>query len=198
MKKLYDKDIRPLIYNKLAHLKEFSSDPSSIIIDELAVGDARIDIAVVNGKFHGIEIKSDFDSLIRLENQISFYNMVFDKITIIISEKFIDKVTEIVPNWWGIYIIDSSKNTKLKRIKIGKSNPCVNKLSLIRLLWKEELINFLFQKNIKKGIKSKNKNDLIHLINEVATLKEIQIYIRVCLKTRNLERAVLISTLNDG
>lgn len=196
MEKLYDKDIRPLVYNKISSLKEFTSDPSSIIIDELAIGEARIDIAVVNGKFHGFEIKSDFDSLTRLANQINFYNTVFDKVTIIISNKFIESIFDKVPYWWGIYSINNKKN-KLKRIQIGKINPSINKVSLIKLLWKDEMLNFLYQKGIKKRVKSKNKSDLTHLINENFSLKEVQIYVRQCLKTRDLERAVLVSTLND-
>lgn len=197
---IYDKDIRPILYNKFASLKEFTSDKSSIIIDELAVvnGAARVDIAVVNGKLHGYEIKSEKDTLDRLPDQVLFYNMVFDKISIVVSEKFLEKVKKIVPDWWGIYIVFScEENIKLKLEKKPKINKNIQPKALLTLLWKEEMLEFLGILGIKKGVKTKTKSALTHLIIENSSLKEIQHFIRKKLKSRNIERAVSISQLYD-
>lgn len=195
---IYDKDIRPILYNKFASLKEFTSDKSSIIIDELAVvdGAARVDIAIVNGKLHGYEIKSEKDTLDRLPDQILFYNMVFDKISIVVSEKFLEKVKKIVPDWWGIYTVFYCKeNIKLKLEKKPKTNKNIQPKALLTLLWKEEMLEFLENLGIKKGVKAKTKPALTHLIIENSSLKEIQYFIRKKLKSRNIERAVSISQL---
>lgn len=197
---IYDKDIRPILYNKFASLKEFISDESSLIIDELSVvdGAARVDIAVVNGKLHGYEIKSERDTLDRLPDQIFFYNMVFDKMTIVISEKFLDKIKTIIPEWWGIYVISNNKNKiKLKIEKKAKINKYVQKDALLTLLWKDEMIEFLEKIEIKKGVRTKTKDVLTHLIIQNFSLKEIKDFTKNKLKSRNIQRAVLISQLCD-
>jgi len=60
-------------------------------------GDARIDLAVVNGKLHGYEIKSDADTLKRLPAQAEVYSAVFDLVTIVVGEHHLDTVRAIVP-----------------------------------------------------------------------------------------------------
>ena len=54
-----DKTIRGALKDKIR--KELSSDPYYRIIEELGIfqGQARIDLAVVNGSIHGFELKSD-------------------------------------------------------------------------------------------------------------------------------------------
>jgi hypothetical protein len=65
---LCDSDIRKLL---LSHLSSQDEDNPSLVVEELGLnqGDARIDVAVVNGHLHGYEIKSDRDSLRRFHRQ---------------------------------------------------------------------------------------------------------------------------------
>ena len=58
----------------------------------------------------GYEIKTDKDNLKRLPHQIEAYNEVFDENYIIIGRKHIEMVNAIIPDWWGVYLINSSKN----------------------------------------------------------------------------------------
>lgn len=66
--KIYDKDIRPLIFRSLVNRSEFINDPETVVINELDVcfGNAIIDVVAVNGEIYGFEIKSEQDSLERL------------------------------------------------------------------------------------------------------------------------------------
>lgn len=198
--KIYDKDIRPILYDKISNLKEFTSDNTSIIIDEFPVveGSARVDIAVVNGKLHGFEIKSEQDTLDRLPDQIFFYNMVFDKMTLVVSEKFKDKLINIIPKWWGIYYIKTVGNKpKLVVEKKSKLNKDIKIEAFLSLLWRNEMLELLLSNNIKKGVKSKNKEDLTQIIIKNFSFNEIKNFTRLKLKTRNIERAVLVSKLCD-
>lgn len=63
--KLYDYDIRVSLKETLANEHKGTD---TIIVDELPIcwGDARIDLAVINGRINGYEIKSDRDTLDRL------------------------------------------------------------------------------------------------------------------------------------
>ena len=79
---VFDRDIRKALLESLR--SEHAEDPSTLILQELAVcdGSARVDVAVLNGSLAGFEIKSERDSLNRLESQIENYARCFDSLTI--------------------------------------------------------------------------------------------------------------------
>lgn len=106
--KTRDIDIRQKLHKELS--SQYKNRTDTIVVDELNLcqGDARIDIAVVNGKIHGYEIKSESDTLERLPNQISIYNQVMDTVTIVTAEKHLEKVKQLIPAWWGIKIVEKN------------------------------------------------------------------------------------------
>ena len=65
-------------FHKLV-LAEEHSCPGTLFVNELGLnhGRFRADIAVMNGKLVGYEIKTDQDTLVRLPAQIDGYNEVF-------------------------------------------------------------------------------------------------------------------------
>src|SRR5258706_11027427 len=69
------------------------------IVPELGLwhGAARIDIAVVNGILHGFEIKSDRDTLSRLDVQMPAYNSVFDKVTLVVGRTHLVQAFQTIP-----------------------------------------------------------------------------------------------------
>jgi hypothetical protein len=66
-----DCDVRQAAYGRL--LSHARRCPQTLVINELGVahGASRIDIAVINGHFRGLEIKSDADNLSRLPSEVS-------------------------------------------------------------------------------------------------------------------------------
>ena len=58
-----DVDVRRAVHNKI--LRHHHGQDDTLVLDELGLlgGDTRVDIAVVNGKIHGYELKSDRDTL---------------------------------------------------------------------------------------------------------------------------------------
>src|SRR4051812_2250535 len=79
---LRDKEIREAVRTKLLEIHK--EERGTAIIDELSLcqGDARVDLAVVNGSLSGYEIKSDRDTLVRLPNQQTKYALCFNAMTI--------------------------------------------------------------------------------------------------------------------
>lgn len=198
--KVYDKDIRELLIEKICCFKEFHSDPSTVLISEMDIcsGVSRVDMAVINGRLHGFEIKSEQDTLDRLPSQIESYNKVFEKMTIIVGENHLEKVLEIVPSWWEVYYVHKQKKgAKLKRKRQGKINKNIDDISLLQLLWKEELINLLKQNGITKGTKSKNRIALGKMVTNCADRACIHDYVKCQLKTRIDWRAVPLQQLYD-
>jgi hypothetical protein len=198
--KIYDPDIRKVMLNNFFTIEEFMSDSSTKLINEMDVclGVARVDIAIINGKLHGYEIKSKQDTLERLPFQIESYNKVFDTMTIVTCENHIEKVKELVPKWWGIYYIsDKSSNLSLKKIRKARDNKSTDILSLSQLLWKDELIELLNRNGFIKGTKSKTRSALCDLVADKLPITTVKFFVRETLKSRESWRAVPLQQLYD-
>ena len=172
-----------------SYLKKYRDDDNSLVLDELGLmqGLCRIDIAVINGIIHGFEIKSDVDTLERLPTQIKVYNQVLDKTTLIVGENHLDKAEELVPCWWGIKVVKSTKQKSLqiKNHRIEANNKDVSAFALVQLLWKNEAIQIL-QNNTATSAKDlrKPKDQLYRILSETIPLKTLKNIIRVTLKQR--------------
>lgn len=183
--KLKDIDIRKQLHKEINY--KFRSQRDTIVIDELNLcqGDARIDIAVINGKIHGYEIKSERDNLSRLSNQIDIYNQVMDTVTIVTGENHLDDIKKIVPTWWGIKTaINEGDKITFHTVKKVKNNPNIDPYSLVQLLWRNETLAILKENGLERGYKSKPKYVLWERLAESLSLEELRSYVRRELKNR--------------
>ncbi len=145
------------------------------IIEELGVqhGTARVDIAVVNGIMHGYEIKSDQDNLERLPEQIDEFSKVFDKITLVVGKRHLYKAMNIVPDWWGITVakVNNNNSVVFQTIREEEFNDSQIKVSIAKLLWKEEALKILEEKDEARGLYSKPRKIIYE---KLATILDIQ------------------------
>ncbi len=119
--------------------KLLQEQPYDLIISELPFlkGIRLADLVVVKGNtIIGFEIKSKQDTTLHLKEQVNDYAKVFNKVYIVIDEKF-KKVLKDIPKDIGIIIIQGKKLI-LKRKAVNKFR--LDKQSLISLLWKKDLI----------------------------------------------------------
>lgn len=182
---MYDFDIRlPL----KKYLSQEYANTKSIIIDEFCIcwGDARVDLAVVNSKFHGYEIKSDNDTLERLPRQIDFYGKVFDTMSIVCSKKWVSRARGLIPYWWGIIIAeeDSSGQVILHRRRKEYLNKKTDTRSILELTWKNEAIGILAQHNAARGFRNKPRYDIWDHIMEILDKKSIHKAVRESIRER--------------
>jgi hypothetical protein len=77
------------------------------MIHEFRVGDCKADVAILNGTATVYEVKSERDSLTRLDRQIAAYATVFAKVYVIAAESHISGVTNTVPDFVGILCLNS-------------------------------------------------------------------------------------------
>ena len=178
-------DIRNSLNHKVLSL--FPREHDAIIINEFGIcqGEARIDLAVINGSIHGFEIKSESDTLDRLPSQQEIYNKVFDTITIVTGDKYINRVPDIIPSWWGIIRAkQKGKNVVLETIRDYKDNPQRDPYSLAQLLWQNEGLTILQQYNLAKGLKNKPRRYVWAALAENIPVKELSKIIRETLKKR--------------
>lgn len=182
---LCDADIRPAL--RLWLMAKYACESNTVILEELGIcrGQVRVDLAVVNGVLHGYEIKSDRDSLRRLEGQADVYSKVLDRATIVVGKKHISNVLELIPNWWEILQVDSkSSNPRFKTIRRGLKNPERDSRSLAELLWLDDAVALLEQRDAARGIRGKPRRVVWDRVCEILTVDEIAIAVREHLKSR--------------
>lgn len=130
--RLLEADIKALTLNYLRDKKMI--DDNSIIMNELTVGDfsRRVDLATFSkGKLIAFEIKSEADSLFRLNGQLDKYLEYFDKVIVVSDTKFIPSLSESLPNKIGLWEV---KNSKIKIKKKGQLQHKIEKSKLIELM----------------------------------------------------------------
>ena len=182
-----EKRIRRAVHSKLLRPYHQRSDGTRVI-DELGLdhGQSRIDIAVVNGSLHGIEIKSPRDNLSRLPSQLKVYNLYFNRVTLVFAENFYNKVMSMVPRWWGLVSVTQGQRggIHLTRIRPSKPNSNVNSASIVKLLWRNEVIDLLRTKGVSRSDLRKPKSDLYGELLERINEKELRKMVSVALRKR--------------
>lgn len=170
-----DQTIRQAFHNTI--LKSAHEDADTFVVDELGLknGEVRADIAVLNGKLIGYEIKTENDTLNRLPSQIEAYNDVFEKAFIIVSKNHLKKAIEKIPSWWGIYLINENSENQYSFVyhRKGKINKKLNAYSLAQLLWKIEAIE-VANLHLRHNIKSKiTKHEIYEVISGTCSSKKL-------------------------
>ena len=198
--KIYDSHIRPLLIQELAKRDEFISASPTYVVQEMDIccGCARIDISLINGLIHGFELKSERDNLARLPAQAHCYNMVFDRISIVVCEPHYENVMRMLPDWWGILIVSKTNHTlSLIQERCASFNPGINLHYLTQVLWKQELMELLQTNDVSKGIKSKNRFELGRIACQRLDEDCIKSFVRNKLKRRESWKAVRLQQLCD-
>lgn len=151
--------------------ERYSSDQNTLIIEELGLkhGSSRIDLAVINGSFHGYEIKSDKDTLERLPSQMKAYNSIFDYITLVVGYRHAYAALKLAPHWWGIQIAENcSDRVIIYNFRKPKRNPSPDIFSIVKLLWRSEAIEILDKISSANGVRSKPRKFIYQKLIAVA------------------------------
>ena len=159
----------------------------ALILDELGIceGEARVDLAVVNGSLNGFEIKSEVDTLRRLQRQVELYGQCFDAMTLIVSENHLDGARKLIPAWWGIWIARrAGDEIELIHRRITRRNSRVHAASLVQLLWRDEAAAALRKHSPRSGIGNLRKQELQAELVEAITLRVLKDEVREALKAR--------------
>lgn len=169
------------------HLRAGLSDDAQII-EELGIerGSARIDLAIVNGALIGYEIKSDFDSLDRLAQQMHAYHRVFDELSIVTTPHFVSQVELLLPPWWGILqaMCDEDGAVCLELLRAPSPNPRQEALSLLSLLWREEAVALLSRHGDARTKTRLNRSMLYEQLAAMADVSTVRDWVSHALRHR--------------
>lgn len=169
-------------------------DKDTMVIEELGVcrGQVRIDLAVVNTVFHGYEIKSDSDSLRRLDRQVELYGKVLDYVTLVVGDLHLAEALDAVPSWWGVLRVHADQNgPRFDPVRRERKNPHRDRRSLVELLWLDDAIALLAQRDAARGVRGKPRRIVWDRVCEHFDLEEIAAVVRVHLKARAANQVAL-------
>lgn len=169
--------LRKVLEKELAEYR--ATGHNAEIFDELGVrhGTARIDIAIINGVMHGYEIKSDRDTLERLPEQVKEFSAVFDKLTLVVGKQHLYQAVQMIPDWWGVIVakFDTNNHVIFQTIREPENNKEQVGISIARLLWREEALKILEERNSADGVRNKPREFIYERLADVldtATIKE--------------------------
>lgn len=171
-----DVQIRSALHRQL--IRHFHRSGRARVVDELGIchGQSRIDVAVINGRFYGYEIKSERDDLSRLPSQVQAYAHVFNKLTLVIAESFWRDALSILPDWWGIVVATPGPRggVYLTKHRDAEPNSGLDRRSIARLLWKSEAIDLLKARGYPRTIERDPRAKLYDRLCDQMTVLELQ------------------------
>lgn len=159
----------------------------ALVLDELGLcrGQARVDMAVVNGALNGYEIKGEFDRLMRLPAQEAVYSRALDFVTAVVTDRHLDEVEATVPPWWGIRRAVAEQDAVVfSTVREPTRNPRVDLHALAQLLWREEALAALEERGLAAGLRSKPRQVLWRRLADELSLDELSAVVRQRLKDR--------------
>ena len=141
-----EKDIKALLISHLIRKKKISS--KTTLINEFSIDNYanRADIVTVHGKNLDVyEIKSEADTLQRLQNQVNKYQQFFNKVTVVCDPKHSRYILDIVPNTVAVW---EMKNLVFKVLQRGRSRT-IPQSSMLKMMTKQEISKLSFTFNIQ-------------------------------------------------
>jgi hypothetical protein len=180
-----DPEIRAELHRRLR--ARVGDGPEVRIVDEMGVlrGECRIDVAVINGRLEGFEIKSAGDSLVRLARQAEAYGRVFDRLTIVCAERHVESALALLPTWWGVEVAQSrGDRVRIVRHRAARANPGVDPRSVAELLWRSEALKALEGLKASRGLRSKPRRALWAALADAAEARELRALVREALRAR--------------
>lgn len=88
----------------------FKQTPSSAVtVFELNTGSSRADICMLNGKSMVFEIKTEYDSFVRLDGQLKDYKKAYEYLNLVIPKSRVDDAVKSIEGTVGIIIYSTMK-----------------------------------------------------------------------------------------
>lgn len=117
---------------------------TSAMLSEFRVGKSKADCVIVNGKTTCYEIKSEFDTLNRLDKQLDDYLKIFDEVYVVCTAKNLKSVLSSTDEHIGVLELTSKNYLSEKRPAIHRQKP-IDIDILARSLRKEEYLDLVYK-----------------------------------------------------
>lgn len=160
--KLNDSEIRQALSVYL-NKKNINKDE---IFEELHVcnGRAIADLVTLKEGMHCYEIKGDADRIERVLDQDIYYQKSFRRLSLVTTDRHLEKALKIAPSHWGIMVAKYNKfdDVIIRCIRRAKINHSFDKKSALLILRKNEMLDLLPIRN--KKIEQNSRDVLASLL----------------------------------
>lgn len=192
--KFLEGDIKALIIQSILG-GNYSNDEPPIVINEFTIGNyaRRADLVLIkNNELHAYEVKSEYDSLVRLEGQISKYLEFFDKVTVVLTRKHINKAKTMLPI--NVQIMEVHEG-KIKIVRRGRKIIIKNKNSFISLMTCAELKSLASFMGIKADNYRRKTLELALLSVNISVLRD---YCLMCIQKKYKQQYMDFLKITNG
>lgn len=114
-------------------------------LNEIPVNKSKADFILINGKATVYEIKTELDSLERLESQINDYYKAFNHVCVVTGESNFEKAYNLLKDTDVGVCVLTDRNTISTRKEPIKSNKKLDHTIMFKVLRKKEYENILFR-----------------------------------------------------
>lgn len=177
--------IKALLQAKLASSQhgQGAAFVSELFIDDFS---RRADLVMANGKLSAFEIKSEKDTLERLDGQLATYMRLFEQVTVVCAERHKAGVEERVPDGVGVWVLTADGIIKIQRR--AKTYKQTSHQSWLSFLPVDEIRNLL----ATQGIHRSGTRDVLVARATVIDIKLVRQYVLDFFKNRREERIAKI------
>ena len=152
----------------------------------IGVGETRIDIAAINGRLVGCEIKSARDNFGRLPSQVPLYSAVLDSAVLVVEgDAAAARAEAQLPSWWGIWCaIETPDGARLKTVRDGALNPAPEPLAIAQLLWRDEAYAVVERRGLGRCLRNATRWRLWDTLAAEMPLETLQREVREAITAR--------------
>lgn len=181
------------------HLLQRGDLDDAVLINEMVVANwsRRADLAVANGKLTAFEIKSDLDTLARLDGQVETYLQRFDKVIVVTTERYAGQALARTAERVGVWVAYGDGGRQ--RVRIARPGRAVEVKSA------EMLCSFLLKTEIHSFVRSQGitvpedvvRKDLV-LLAERCSARRLRDYVLSSLKRRYMSTFAAFMSRRQG
>lgn len=170
------------------------------MLNEFRVEDCKADLAILNGTATVYEVKSERDSLVRLERQIAAYTKVFARVYVVAAETHVDAVLASLPEDVGLLQLSKRHNISTLREAVDRPER-TSPASIFNSIRTSEARLILQERGVSLPTvpNTQQSSALRQLFVKLDAREAHEGMVRVLKKTRNLMRlSDLVAQLPDS
>lgn len=164
----------------------------TVLLDEFKVGKSIADIVLINGEIKIFEIKTDLDSLKRLDNQLKDYQAFANKVYIVTNHKYVEELSKRYSDSpYGI--LEFKSGCLIEKKEAQTYNNLIDHEVIFRTIRKEEYLNIVLKSfgAIPDVPNTQIFKECLKLIKQIPIL-EFQLLVIEELKARKIKSPQLL------
>lgn len=136
---------------------------------EVSLLGSRADFIAINGDSKSFEIKSNLDSLVRIEKQANDYSKIFEYNYVVVGERHLHKIKDILPDHYGIWMLNNRNS--IKKFSNASISPYLDEFEQLKLFTKKELRKNFNTVDIPKILKENSAFEINLILKKVLKMR---------------------------